>query len=291
MQLSAKLRSICGVASCLPLCVVALLLSPSQTAAQLNTDPAPPAMASPSIFQQVRFDQRLGQQVPLDLRFSDEHGRNVTLGEFFGHGPVILTLAYYRCPMLCTQVLNGLVRSLRILPLELGKDYQAITVSIDPGDTTALAGSKHEQYEVVYGRAGAEHGWHFLTGKEPEIQVLAQAVGFDYAYDPGSQQFAHASGIIMLTPEGVVSQYSYGVSFRERDLRLGLVQASSNRIGSVIDQVLLYCYRYDPHTGRYGLLISRTLTISGVLTVGALGLMLFVLFRKENYALPKGAVK
>jgi protein SCO1 len=263
-----------------------LCISP-QVRAQLTADPAQSASSSPFIFKQVRFDQRLGEYVPLNLQFTDEHGQQVVLGQFFNNGPVILTLAYYRCPMLCTQMLNGLVRTLRQLDSEIGKDYQVVTVSIDPSDTTALAGSKHEMYSVRYGRSGADTGWHFLIGKEPEIRKLADAVGFHYAYDPASQQFAHASGIVILTPQGVVSQYTYGVSFPERDIRLGLLRASQKQVGSIVDQVLLYCYHYDPQTGKYGLVISRALTLSGLLTVVLMGSGLFILFRKENYGLQK----
>jgi protein SCO1/2 len=265
------------------LLLVLVLLISGTAHAQLNIDPAQSAGTSPAILKQVRFDQRLGEAIPLDLRFVDEHGQDATLRQFFGQGPVILILAYYRCPMLCTEVLNGSVRTLRQLDFELGKDYQVVTVSIDPSDSPALAATKHEEYSVLYGRSGAEKGWHFLIGREPQIQQLANAVGFHYAYDPASHQFAHASGIVILTPQGIVSQYTYGVSFPERDLRLGLVRASHQRIGSLVDQVLLYCYHYDPQTGKYGLLISRSLKIGGALTALLLGAVMCMLFRKENY--------
>jgi protein SCO1 len=262
-----------------------LLFIPAEARAQLTTDPAQDVGRTPSILSYVHFEQKLGERIPLDLHFADEHGHEVQLREFFGHGPVILILAYYRCPMLCTQVLNGSVRTLRQLNFEMGRDYQVVTASIDPNDSPALASTKHEEYSVMYGRPGAEKGWHFLTGKQPEIQRLANGVGFHYAYDPASHQFAHASGIIILTGQGIISQYSYGVTFPERAMRLGLVHASQGQIGSFVDQVLLYCYHYDPQTGKYGILISRVMKICGALTAVALGAMIFLLFRKENYAL------
>jgi protein SCO1 len=260
-----------------------ILFFPAPGKAQLNTDPAQAAGATPAVFKQVRFDQRLGQQIPLDLEFQDEHGQLVNLRQFFQHGPVILTLAYYRCPMLCDLVLDGLARGLRESNLQMGRDFSVVTVSIDPTDSPVLAATKHELYDVRYGRPGAEHGWHFLTGKPAQIKQLADSVGFHYAYDPASRQFAHASGIMILTQRGVLSQYTYGVSFKERDLRLGLVRASQNQLGSVVDQILLYCYHYDPNTGKYGLLISRSLEIAGALTVLTLGLLVCILLRKENH--------
>jgi protein SCO1 len=279
------LRKLFSIAVVALSCSLIFLACPTSQA-QLNVDPAQSAGVSPSIFKQVRFDQLLGNQVPLNLNFLDEHGQPVTLRQFFQHGPVILTLSYYRCPMLCPQLLNSLVRGLRQLSFEPGKDYEVLTVSIDPTDSSALAATKHETYSVLYGHPGALNGWHFLTGKQAEIQELANAVGFHYAYDPTSRQFAHASGIVILTQDGVVSQYTYGVSFSERDLRLGLVRASQNKIGSVVDQVLLYCYHYDPQTGKYGLLISHVLQISGAFTVFAVGFMVLIFFRRENYKLP-----
>ena len=251
--------------------------------AQLNTDPAQTVGTNPSIFGQVRFDQRLGDTIPLNTGFLDEHGQPAMLRQFFTHGPVILALTYYRCPMLCPQLLDGLVRAVRPLNFEAGKDYNVVVLSIDPDDSAALAATKHEAYTVMYGRPGAENGWHFLTGKEPQIRQLTDAVGFHYAYDPASRQYAHASGIIILTQQGVLSQYTYGVSFSERDVRLGLIRASQHRIGSLVDQVILYCYHYDPLTGKYGALISHVLQIAGGITVLFMAVMVFLLFRNENY--------
>jgi len=267
--------------------VAAMLLHPAQVSAQF-TDPSQNVGVKPELLQQAGIDQKLNNQVPLDLNFRDEHGNLVQLGQFFDGKPVILTLVYYNCPMLCTQVLNALDRSLETLPLEIGKDFNVVTVSIDPTDYPALADAKHAVYAGMYRRPGAQYGWHFLTGQQPQIKQLADSVGFRYAFDPDSHQYAHASGIMVLTPQGKVSKYFYGVTYPSRDLRLGLVDASSEKIGTLADQVLLYCYHYDPHTGKYGLLISRVLQLGGVVTVLIGGVFLIVLFRGEHYSLPDG---
>ena len=207
----------------------------------------------------------------------------MTLRQFFGQKPVILTLVYYQCPMLCTEVLNGLLRSAKELPLEIGKDFNVVTVSIDPSERPVLADVKHQLYTGLYGRPGGPQGWHFLTGDEPQIKALAEAVGFRYAYDSASGQFAHPSGIMLLTPEGKLTRYFYGIAYPSRDLRLALVEASQGKIGSPIDQILLYCYHYDPQTGQYGLLISHVIQAAAGLTVLLLGMVIAILFRRENY--------
>ena len=267
--------------------VAALLTLAIPSAAQF-TDPSQNVGVKPELLQQAGIDQKLNNQVPLDLAFRDEHGNSVKLDQFFDGKPVILTLVYYNCPMLCTQVLNALDRSLETIPLEIGKDFNVITVSIDPTDYPALADAKHAVYAGMYRRPGAQYGWHFLTGQEPQIKALADSVGFRYAFDPDSHQYAHASGIMVLTPQGKVSKYFYGVTYPPRDLRLGLVDASSEKIGTVADEVLLYCYHYDPHTGKYGLLISRVLQLGGVVTVLIGGVFLIFLFRGEHYSPPSG---
>ena len=188
--------------------------------------------------------------------------------------------------MLCTQVLNGLTRSLKQIPMDIGKDFNVVTVSIDPTERPVLADAKQTLYTGMYGRPGAAQGWHFLTGEDSQIKRLAEAVGFRYAYDPDSHQYAHASAIMVLTPEGRISRYFYGIQYPERDLRLGLVEASAGKIGSPVDQVLLFCYHYDPHTGKYGLLISRVIQLAGVLTVLLGGIALAILFRGERHNLP-----
>jgi len=270
------------------LLALALVAFPSVTAAQLG-DPLQMTQnigVRPDLLKQVHLDQKLDQSVPLDIQFRDEHGRPVELAQFFVGKPVIVALVYYNCPMLCTQVLNGLQRSIRGIPLTLGKDFQIVTVSIDPTEKPVLAEAKQALYTGFYGRPGSASGWHFLTGDDTQIHRLADAVGFQYAYDPDSHQYAHASGIMVLTPEGKISRYFYGVTYPQRDLRLALDEASEGKIGSPVDQVLLFCYHYDPHTGKYGLLISRVIQLSGGLTVLVGGICLLILFRRERYALP-----
>jgi protein SCO1/2 len=265
----------------------ALLAHPAPASAQF-TDPTQGIGVKPELLKEVGIDQKLNGSVPLNLTFRDEHGNSVELAQLFAGKPVILTLVYYNCPMLCTQVLNALDRSMETMPLEMGKDYNVVTVSIDPTDRPVMADAKHAMYAGMYGRPGAQYGWHFLTGDEPQIKQLADAVGFRYAYDPDSKQYAHASGIMVLTPGGKISKYFYGVTYPARDLRLGLVEASQDKIGTLADQVLLFCYHYDPHTGKYGLLISRVLQLGGMATVLIGGIFLIFLFRGEHYSLPHG---
>ena len=188
--------------------------------------------------------------------------------------------------MLCTKVLNALNRSLKEIPMDVGKQFSVVTLSIDPTERPVLAAAKHELYTGIYGRPGAAQGWHFLTGDEPNIKRLSSAVGFRYAFDPDTKQFAHASGIFVLTPEGKLSRYFYGIEYPPRDLRLGLVEASAGKIGSPVDQLLLFCYHYDPHTGKYGLLISRVVRGAGLFTVALIAILIFILRRGEHYELP-----
>jgi protein SCO1/2 len=241
----------------------------------------------PELLKDVGIDQKLNDSISLDLAFRDEAGRPVTLGQFFAGKPVVLSLVYYYCPMLCTQVLNGMERSLRDVPMDIGKQFSIVTVSIDPTERPALAAAKRALYTGLYGRPGATEGWHFLTGDEPQIKQLANAVGFRYAYDAQSKQFAHASAIMILTPEGRISRYLYGIQYSARDLRLGLVEASEGKIGTPVDQILLFCYHYDPATGKYSLLISRILKAAGVFTILVIGIGIFLLARSEHYALPE----
>lgn len=243
---------------------------------------AQPSDGGSDILENVGLDQKLGSQVPLDLEFRDESGLKVTLGQYFGEKPVVLTLVYYECPMLCTLILNGTVRALRAMDFSAGEEFQIVTVSINPEETPVIAASKKDQYLESYRREGAEKGWHFLTGTEDQIRPLADAVGFRYAYDPESGEYAHASGIMVLTPEGKVARYFYGVEYSPRDMRLGLVEASSNQIGSPVDQVLLFCYHYNPLTGEYTFTILSILRVAGVLTILGLGLLLLVLLRKDR---------
>lgn len=241
----------------------------------------------PQLLKDVGVDQKLNNQAPLDLQFRDEQGNTVRLGNYFGTKPVILTLVYYQCPLLCTQVLDGVLQTIKEIPLRLGRDYQIVTVSIDPRDRPVEAQAKQMMYASLYGRSGLA-GWHFLTGNDLEIHQLADAVGFRYAYDSESGQYAHPSVIMVLTPAGKVSRYFYGISYPSRDLRLGLVEASANRIGSPVENaILLYCYHYDPNTGRYGIVISRILRAAGILTVLGIFLLIAVLRRHEPHSLPE----
>jgi protein SCO1/2 len=268
--------------------VCATLALASTAAAQLASDPMQSVGVRPDLLKQVGIDQKLNQSVPLNLSFRDEHGQTVQLSQYFGQKAVILTLVYYNCPMLCTQVLNGVESGLKELPMDIGKQFSVVTVSIDPTEGHVLADVKQEMYTGMYGRPGAAQGWHFLTGDEPQIKQLADAVGFRYAYDPDTKQFAHASAIMILTPEGKISRYLYGIQFPSRDLRLGLDEASEGKIGSPVDAILLFCYHYDPHTGKYGLLISHVIQAGGAITLLVLGVLVLVLFRGEHYALPPG---
>jgi protein SCO1/2 len=269
--------------------LAAVLLRPAPARGQ--ADPLPVMQnptGRPDAMKEIGLDQKLDAQVPLDLPFRDERGATVTLRQFFGVRPVILTLVYYQCPMLCTFVLNGVLTGTKDISFEMGKEYEVVTVSIDPRETPLLAESKHTMYAGLYGRPGAAAGWHFLTGEESAIRQLAASVGFRYIYDQGSQQYGHASGIMVLTPQGRVSRYFYGISYPPRDLRFALVEASGGKIGTPVDQILLACYHYDPMTGKYGLVISRVIRVAGIATVVAIGGLVLVLRRREHYQLPGG---
>jgi protein SCO1/2 len=247
--------------------------------AMVNGMMNPPANVRPPRLENVGIEQRLDSQVPPDLAFRDETGKSVQLGDYFGRKPLVLNLVYYRCPMLCGEVLAGLTGSMRMVSFDLGHEYDVITVSFDPNETPQTAASKKEEYLRRYGRAGAADGWHFLTGSADSINALTRAVGFQYQYDPKINQYAHATAIMVLTPQGRISRYFYGVDFPPKDLRLGLVEASHGKIGGPVDQVLLYCYHYDPATGKYGAIIANILQLAAGLTILILGLLLFILIR------------
>jgi protein SCO1/2 len=238
--------------------------------------------ARPNILKNVGLDQNLNAQIDGNLRFTDEHGEEVQLNRYFGDKPIILTLVYYECPMLCTLILNGLIRSIRTLNFNVGEEFEIVTVSIDPDETPDLAKTKKNQYLENYERPGAAEGWHFLTGKQDQISELARTVGFRYVYDEKSGEYAHASGIMILTPEGRVARYYYGVEYSPRDLRLGLVEASNEVIGSPVDQILLFCYHYDPTTGKYSVAIMSFLRLAGIVTVLAIGSFLFIMIRRDR---------
>ena len=232
--------------------------------------------------EKIGIDQHLDEELPLNLVFKDEQGQQVKLEQYFGSKPVVLTLVYYECPMLCTQVLNGLVRSLRMLSFEMSRDYEVVTVSFDPRETPELAAAKKAEYVKTLGKPGAEAGWHFLTGTQDQIDQLAKAVGFRYEFDERTNQYIHAAGIVVLTPTGRLARYFYGIEFSPKDLRLGLIEASNEQIGSPIDEFLLLCFKYDPASGKYTLAILNTLRIAGGLTVMVLAIYLVTTLRRER---------
>jgi len=236
----------------------------------------------PALRRNVGLEQHLYAQLPLALEFRDETGKAVQLGEYFSAKPVILILDYYQCPRLCPLVLDGLLASLRMLVLTVGEQFDVLTVSIDPRDTPAVAAAKKAHYLGRYGRPGAASGWHFLTGEAEAIQRLASAVGFQYTYDAAQDQFAHAAGIVIATPQGILARYFYGINYAPRELRLGLLEAAANTIGSPVDQLLLFCYHYDPATGKYGLAIMNIIRLAGLVTVLGLGLFMAVMFRRDR---------
>jgi protein SCO1 len=255
---------------------------------------SPPVNQRPPGLEFVGIEQHLNAEVPGDIEFRDELGNPVKLSDYFGHGrPVILNLGYYQCPMLCSELLEGLVGSMKVLTFDLGKDFDVVTVSFDPRETPEMAAEKKRDIIKRYGRVNAAQGWHFLTGKPDQINALTKSVGFQYQFDPKTEQYAHAAAIVMLTPDRHISGYFYGVEFSPKDLRLGLVQASQNTIGNIGDQVLLYCYHYDPRTGKYGAVISNILKLSGLATMLILGTFMFVMFRADRRSgqLSSGQIK
>lgn len=235
-----------------------------------------------NLSRDITIEQKLNEQVPLDLTFRDESGREVRLREYFGKKPVLLTLVYYECPSLCGLVLQGLLKSLRVLNYTPGEQFDIVTVSISPKETPALAAAKKQNFLKEYGRLDAAKGWHFLTGEEPQIRRLADAVGFRYVYDPKSGQYAHAAGIMLLTPGGKVSRYFYGIEYSPRDLRMGIIDASQGKVGSPVEKIILFCYQYDPTTGKYSLAIIRIVQVASVLTVLALGAFMATQFYREK---------
>ena len=247
-------------------------------------EPGDPAAAKPGLLGRIGIDQRLNEQVPLDLEFVDETGRTVKLGDYFGEKPVLLAMVYYECPMLCTQVLNGVTGALKTLSFDVGKEFDVVAVSINPREGPGLASAKKQAYLERYGRPQTADGWHFLTGREENIRTLANAVGFRYVYDEEIKQYAHGAGIELLTPKGVIARYFYGIEFSPRDIRLGIIEASEEKIGSPIDSVLLLCYHYDPATGTYGAAVMTMVRIGAVLTMLGFAVFLFTVLRRERSA-------
>jgi protein SCO1/2 len=267
--------------------LAAVLTAPGLAHAQGGRMPPPPeldpASKKPKILENVGIDQKIGQQLPLDAFFTDDHGRRVRLGDYFGgQRPVVLALAYFECPMLCTQVLNEMTGSLKTVSFDAGKDFDVVVISINPKEGPKLAAQKKQAYVEHYGRPQTADGWHFLTGSDPQIHAVADALGFRYAYDENIQQYAHAAGIYVATPKGVIARYFLGLDYSPRSLRYALVEASENRLGTVADQILLLCYHYDPATGKYGAGTLAAVRIGGVLTVLAFVTFVVVSNRQDR---------
>jgi protein SCO1 len=236
----------------------------------------------PKTLEKVGIEQKLNEQIPPDAVFKDENGNAVKLGDYFGKRPVILALVYYECPMLCNEVLNGLTGTLKSLSFDAGKDYDVIAISFDAreNDKPDLAKNKKESYMKRYGRPGTENGWHFLTGTQDEIDKVTKAVGYNYQWDEKTNQFAHAGGIMFTTPEGKLSRYLYGIDYAPKDVKFAVMESAQNRIGNPAEQLMLYCYHYDPATGKYGLSILKVIRLGGIITLLGLGAMLFVFWRR-----------
>jgi len=245
---------------------------------------SPPASVRPPYLENVGIEQHLDAQVPPDLAFVDDTGRAVKLGDYFGKKPLILNLVYYNCTMLCGEALAGLSGAMKMIKFDAGKEFEVVTVSFNPNETPEIAAAKKKEYVARYGRPTAATGWHFLTGPPKSINALTKAVGFQYQYDASKNQYAHATAIMVLTPQGRISRYFYGVDFPPKDLRMGLVEASQGKIGNPVDQILLYCYHYDPNTGKYGAVVTNMLKLGGGLTILLLGGLILILIRLDKSA-------
>jgi len=277
-----------GIFAALAACLVCLSATsaPAQMtgapAAGYRRDPGIAASAVPKPLREIGFDQNIDQRIPLDVVFNDEQGRPVRLGDYFGTKPVVLTFVYYNCPMLCTQVLSALTSTLGVLSQTVGSDFDIISVSFDPREKPVDALAKKAVFLERYKRPGAEAGWHFLTGGQESIARLTKAAGFRYVWDEETKQFAHPTGVIVLTPDGRLARYLFGIEYGPRDLRFALVEASNGKVGPPVDALLLYCFHYDPETGRYGLAIMRTVRIAGAATVLALLSFIVIAVRREK---------
>jgi protein SCO1 len=245
-------------------------------------EPGAVASSVPAPLREIGFDQHLDRVLPLDTPFTDERGQTVRFGQYFGSKPVVLAFVYYSCPMLCTQVLNAMTSTLGVLSLDAGKDFEVVLVGFDPREKPEQAAAKKAEQLQRYKREGAEAGWHFLTGSEASIKTVAAAAGFRYAWDEQTKQFAHPTGIIVVTPDGRPARYLFGIEYGPRDVRFALLEASAGRIGTVADSLLLYCYHYDPMTGRYGVYVMRTLRLAGIATVLLIASFIIVMVRREK---------
>jgi protein SCO1/2 len=272
--------------------LVLVLLAASAWGQMNNGIMSPPANSRPPRLENVGIEQHLNAQVPPELTFREDTGKIVKLGDYYGRKPLILNLVYYNCTMLCGEALAGLASAMRLVKFDVGNEFELITVSFDPRETPEMAAAKKKDYVGRYGRANAAAGWHFLTGQPDSINALTKAVGFQYQYDPKSNQYAHATAIMVLTPQGRISRYFYGVDFPPKDLRMGLVEASQGKIGNAVDAVLLYCYHYNPETGKYGAMVANILRLAAAATILIMGIFLFILWRLElsvpRRALPGG---
>jgi len=270
--------------------LASLLACAEIASSQIYGTPQPQVYAPSRLLQKVGINQKMGAAIPLDLTFNDESGREVQLRQYFGK-PVVLALVYYQCPSLCNMVLNGIVRSVRNLDLAAGKQYQVVAVSFDPRETPSIAAAKKQTYlNQMYPdnnqRQAAANGWHFLTGSEISSKALADAVGFSFVYDSLTNQYAHSSAIMILTPGGRVARYFYGIEYPPRDVRLGLVEASNDTIGKPTDQVLLYCFHYDPTTGKYALVVMNVLRLAALITLAVLATFMIIMFRRDSRTSP-----
>jgi protein SCO1/2 len=242
-----------------------------------------PAHQMPGMLKDVTFRQQLGEQLPLDAAFKDEAGRDVRLGDYFKTGkPVIFAFVYYQCTMLCTQVMNGISSALKVVPFEVGKDFEVVLVSFDPRDTPQAATEKKAAHLEYWSTEKTSGAWHFLTGTEPEIRRATQAAGFSYQWDARNNQFAHVSGVLVTTPEGRLSRYFYGIEYSPKELRLALVESGKGAIGSKIDELLLFCFHYDPESGRYGVVVMNLIRLAGVVTVALVAGFILLMRRRET---------
>ena len=244
----------------------------------------------PPNLKDVTFSQQLGQRLPLDARFTDEEGRSVALGEYFGKKPVVLAFVYYQCPMLCPLVMNGISSALKVVPFTAGKEFDVVLISFDPKDTAATAHAKKQAHLQHWAATNTADGWHFLTGQEADIRRVTAAAGFTYQWDESTQQFAHVSGLLVTTPDGRLSRYFYGVEYSPKDLRLALVDSGQGRLGSVVDELLLYCFHYDPSSGRYGAVFMNIIRLGGVLTAGLVaGFIVLMRWRESRHVAERHA--
>ena len=274
-----------GFACAAPLAALGNASQPPEIGSTEN----PNSAVKPPILRDVGFDQKIGARLPLDIPLRDENGATVQIGDYFHRRPVVLAMVYYECPMLCTLVLNGLVSGLKPLALNAGTDFDVVAVSFNPRETSVLAKAKKVNYLDRYGKAGTEAGWHFLTGDPSSIERLTTAIGFRYTWDAAARQYAHPSGVVLLTPDGQVSRYLFGVDYEPKDLKLGLVESSQGKLGGITDQVMLYCFHYDPTTGRYSAAVMNLVRAGGVATLVLLGLFLAIAWRRDATRAQRGA--